>query len=403
MNKKVLKNILFFLLTVILVFIFVELFSFAGLLILKRWKNIEYVPLPEVALTPSQTEMIRKMLTSEPRYFTFDPQLGWSLKPLGKENDYSINSQRIRADQEYTPAPPPGKIRIATFGDSFTFGVGVTNEMTWQSLLEKLDPRFEVMNFGVAGYGQDQAYLRYLDEGRQYRPHIVVIGFMSENVFRNVNVFRAFYSPKEDLPLTKPRFILDDGQLKLLENPFSRLSQYNRLLDNPRKAISELSQHDAFYQQSYHRHPWDNLFIVRLAVVVYHNFKSQLKPRELFFEDDVLNTNSEVYKLAARIMDDFCASVKADGAIPVIVVLPAKRDLSALEQGREKRYRPLLNHWRQEGHNLIDLNDSVLTDGIRSSEDKWFTSDGHNSALLHELMARHLYDYLNQAILGQIN
>jgi len=47
-------------------------------------------------------------------------------------------------------------------GDSFTFGQEVTYEESWGYLLEKaLGSEFQVLNFGVAMYGVDQAYLRY--------------------------------------------------------------------------------------------------------------------------------------------------------------------------------------------------------------------------------------------------
>ena len=52
--------------------------------------------------------------------------------------------------------------------------------------MESYDSNMEVINFGVGGFGLDQAYLRYLEDGIQYKSHIVMIGFMSENIYRNV-------------------------------------------------------------------------------------------------------------------------------------------------------------------------------------------------------------------------
>ena len=39
--------------------------------------------------------------------------------------------------------------------------------------------------FGVPGYGLDQAFLRYLEEGRRFGFDVVLIGFMTENIFRH--------------------------------------------------------------------------------------------------------------------------------------------------------------------------------------------------------------------------
>ena len=52
--------------------------------------------------------------------------------------------------------------------------------------MESYGSHIEALNFGVGGFGLDQAYLRYLEDGIQYNSHIVLIGFMSENIYRNV-------------------------------------------------------------------------------------------------------------------------------------------------------------------------------------------------------------------------
>jgi hypothetical protein len=51
-----------------------------------------------------------------------------------------------------------------------------------------------------------RAYLRYHQEGKRFRPHVVLIGFMSENIRRAVTVYRPFYQPESRAPLAKPRF-----------------------------------------------------------------------------------------------------------------------------------------------------------------------------------------------------
>ncbi len=50
-----------------------------------------------------------------------------------------------------------------------------------RTILNELDTRLEVPNFGVGAYGLDQSFLRYQQDAVDFSPHIVVIGFMSEN------------------------------------------------------------------------------------------------------------------------------------------------------------------------------------------------------------------------------
>jgi len=68
---------------------------------------------------------------------------------------------------------------------------------------------------GVGGYGTDQAYLRF-KLNTQDKSKVVIMGFLTENIFRNVNQFRNLLYPDHRYAL-KPRFILDrDGNLELI-------------------------------------------------------------------------------------------------------------------------------------------------------------------------------------------
>ncbi len=91
-------------------------------------------------------------------------------------------------------------MRIAIFGDSFAFGAQVPFEHTWgyylENNLKEAGLNAEVLNFGVGGYGIDQAFRRWEKEGKAFSPHVVLCGFQPENVKRNVNLIRPIYAPK---------------------------------------------------------------------------------------------------------------------------------------------------------------------------------------------------------------
>jgi len=64
------------------------------------------------------------------------------------------------------------------YGDSFTEGSGVDPEHAWSNVLSQL-LHCRVANFGVSGYGTDQAYMRFLNNQRD-PARVVVLGFLSE-------------------------------------------------------------------------------------------------------------------------------------------------------------------------------------------------------------------------------
>ena len=49
-----------------------------------------------------------------------------------------------------------------------------------------------MLNFGVGGYGLDQALLRFSAESAAFHPQVVLIGVIADDVLRGVNVFGRF-------------------------------------------------------------------------------------------------------------------------------------------------------------------------------------------------------------------
>jgi hypothetical protein len=119
-------------------------------------------PLPPFgALThPKQRETLAKMGAESQGTWVFDRELGWTWRPSSAAEDglYAINALGARGPREYERAPAPGKRRMLTFGDSFTFCDEVRAEASFQAQLEELDPAFEALNFGVSGYGTTSAW-----------------------------------------------------------------------------------------------------------------------------------------------------------------------------------------------------------------------------------------------------
>jgi lysophospholipase L1-like esterase len=72
-------------------------------------------------------------------------------------------------------------MRIATLGDSCTFGVGAHDDETWSArLAERLKERgveAEVLNGGVDGFTVRQGLERYRSKVRPYKPDVVVAAF----------------------------------------------------------------------------------------------------------------------------------------------------------------------------------------------------------------------------------
>jgi hypothetical protein len=137
------------------------------------------------------------------QHVEYSEELGWVNRPNLTIDDFyapgagvRTNSQSFRNDETIAPEVPEGKVRIVCMGDSFTFGIGVDNEHTWPGTLSSLESRLQSVNLGEAGYGIDQAYLKYLLTTADLEYDAVVFAFIHDNFVRMQKpMFCNYYKP----------------------------------------------------------------------------------------------------------------------------------------------------------------------------------------------------------------
>lgn len=127
--------------------------------------------------------------------FAPNPLLGWQLKSgeydlaLGGRNKtthISINKDNSRATRGMGISPPSKAQKVLFIGDSFVFGEGLDDEETLPWRLQMQQPRLEVINHAVGGYGTCHAMLR-LGQVKELLSanDIVIYGFSSFHEERN--------------------------------------------------------------------------------------------------------------------------------------------------------------------------------------------------------------------------
>jgi len=381
------KKSLFWLTLLGLLSLFCEIASWGTLALLAGLRGLEYAPVPAAELLPKHKAAIQRLLDDSSGFLMHSPILGWEPRP-DTARRYRINRQGLRGDQDYAAEPDPRRVRIVTFGDSFTFGAQVPRAFTFQEQMMELEPVVEVLNFGVPGYGLDQAFLRYQESGVGFRSHIVFIGFLSENIHRVVNVFRPFYFRKTRLPLTKPRFLIRFGRLVVAENPLPELSDYRELLEDPEPALRRIGAHDYFFHRKMRASRGDFLPSVRLVRLA----AQELFPREDILKDGYYNTEGEAYRVTAAIIDAFYAMVAEKGSVPVVVIFPDREDIYRYRENGTREYQPLLEHLRARGYRHLDLMEAFDTFG-RDHAVRELTRI-HYTGFGNRCVARYMVDYL---------
>jgi len=385
------KKYISWLLLFIIVYTFIEGSSLTTLFLLEKIRGTDYYPAN--SLSNTHRRLLQKFLKGKSRYMTYSFTLGWTIKKNGKTDLKQANSQGIRSHREYQLIPPDDVIRIASFGDSFTHCEHVKNNETWQERLNGANPNLEVINFGVGGYGLDQALLRYEQDGVKYASHIIFLGFMSENIYRNVSVFRPFYSQYTGIPLAKPRFTVVDDKFVLLKNPLSTPLQYHELLAHPEVILPKIGANDLFYQTRYRyrRGFFDFLPSVRLIKMV--TTKILRANRINIIHSGYYNERSEAFQVTCKIFEEFQNKAISNNSLPIIVIFPHEQDVMRYFNHKTKVYTPLLSYLDSQGYQYIDLMNAFYQYAKKPELNNLF-SNYHYSSLGNELVAKYMLEFL---------
>jgi hypothetical protein len=250
-------------------------------------------------------------------------------------------------------------------------------------------PTSEVLNFGVDAYGPDQSVLRYVEDGHRFRPHLVLIGFMSENLLRAVNVFRPFYEPGTGAPFAKPRFVLERGGLRLIPNPLPEVAGYRALLDDSEATLQALGRYDHYYQVLDRYRAGLRLPSLTLLGRVMQEVTGR-DPLAPGLRHGMYDTTAEAYRVTALIFERFHEAALDHGSLPIVLLFPNRTDLGRYRQGLPRRYQPLMDEFERRGYAYVDLLDGLA--GLYP--DSLFAEGGHYAPLGNGRVAEVISEYL---------
>jgi hypothetical protein len=274
----------------------------------------------------------------------FHPVLGWKTP---HETPFGERPRPVDYPQAF----------LASFGDSYTYCVGVEDGETWQSRLAARISA-DVYNFGNGAYGTDQAFLRFREDFPALRTPVVVLGMITENINRIHNRYRKFYFARTRTPLTKPRFLLVDGELELLPNPVRDASELERLCDPD--FIDEIGQDDVWFDAD----SFPERSFPYSRCLFYRSFWRELRqgPRSKGVDDADPRPNAELWaddqarELLFAILRRFAEEARAEGSHPVLMLFPMFRETSTrMERGVPSDFvRALAESCEESGLDFFD-------------------------------------------------
>ena len=174
---------------------------------------------------PTKPKAVKEALPYDEYLRRRDPVVGWPY-PMQYGADLDVNG--AQRNPHFPDGPAKGSC-VSLYGDSFTQGGDVSaDDKRWGNLLSR-ELSCYVANFGMGGYGTDQAYIRFL-ENRSDPSAVVIFGIQTADVVRNLTRIRDLENYEKWYAL-KPRFILDSAQkLRLVPIPNLTEDEYLRVL-----------------------------------------------------------------------------------------------------------------------------------------------------------------------------
>lgn len=322
-------------------------------------------------------------------YQKYHPERGW-------DNFYPTKFGERPISIEYN------KSLISAFGDSYTHCSGVKDNETWEECLSMLLQK-NVYNFGVGGYGTDQAYLKFLSIFPKVRTPVVILGLCTENINRIVNVYRPFYYENTGTKLTKPRFILKQDRLLLLSNPVRSLDEIISLRNAD--FLNRIGQNDFWFNRDRYpefRFPYLKiLFNKRIWLETIYSRKrneiNDIRPRPYInLWEDVEST-----ALMFKILESFMANVKDYGAVAIILILPSKSEV--IEKFKQKKSsvgeKKILDFCRDFNILVFNSIEALANRANSVSEIETFFK-GHVSTKGNQIIAEVLHNFLQDYLLS---
>ena len=304
---------------------------------------------------------------------TYEVDLGWDFRPgfkgtsknaAGEEWNYSVGNLGERANPY-----PAQKTLISSFGDSFTFGDEVENDETWQFYLSEMI-QTNVLNFGVSGYGLDQAYLKMkkkLEEGLV--TPIIILSLTPDSLMRLVTMNRGFSYPSDSHRLAfKPMLHNSGDGYSWIANPLRNLDSKEDVI----QAVEIAKRYDFWYQARSLRNSFPYSFQVARLVFMFTGLTPSARQNQW--------ENKMVIDKLDRIIDYFYDEVTKRNFMPVLNIIPSSGNFEQLVSGKRMDYEDFLEHLKTKYHGRKLIIVEVIREQFDRSRFNIMKYRGHASA-----------------------
>lgn len=291
-----------------------------------------------------------------------------------------------RTDVPRAQSPERSPTCGSAFGDSMTRGDEVQDNEAWVHLLsERLG--CNVSNFGVGGYGLDQATLRY----EQINPagNFVLLGLFVEMLRRDLAASWTFYQGpgSDNLPhysLTKPMFVMVEDGIRLIPRPSAPVT---------RAAIEQHHERDYYLNMLWTPLSFPYSYSAGRAIFRRLHDKTNLidAPSNSYWNE---SHSSQAATLAARILARTLDDVRQRKQRMVVVMIPQVEETVTSEPAYSKFMQALSR--REPDLCIIDTHPALTAAASKVGMPTLRAPQGHYTATGSAILAETVHQGLRR-------
>ena len=279
-----------------------------------------------------------------------DPFLGWP--SLAQNGAKVFDSSGARPSPAF---PKPGSECIALYGNSFIYGEEVGDADAWGNVLSGM-LGCRVANYGVGAYGTDQALLRFLSQPND-TSELVILGIFPFNIKRNVNQNRFFLTGSSPL-LLKPRFIIENNALRLIDIPKLTFDEFKRSFEHP----SEFYKHETFLVDTTEG-PICYSFPYTVTLVKYllsERVRNWLMGRPSWIGFLENSHRSNALEITTKIAERFWDEARKRNKKALVLFFPTPSSMKLYQNSGQSALQPLVIRLKTLGIDTLDLHKPLI-------------------------------------------
>lgn len=302
---------------------------------------------------------------------SFDEKLGWDRQPvmrnLGKDKNYFAQS----------------------YGDSFVYCSEVPEEDSWQAYFRSLTGK-AIANFGVGGYGIDQAVLKFEEFHKSLDTEVAILGIYRQMHLRNLSHQYVYLTHAEHNRFAfKPIFSRQSDGYDVSYPPCNNAECLLDLLKNRKDELEPfLERHDYFFVKNKslaaNRFPRTLMLPKMWPELAYQKYGSVQEKH--FFPTD------EAVDLSSHLVRRFVDKCRKENIQPLILLIYSVRDLETIRYGN-KPDEIFVDGLRKEQIPFLDTSEFILENWPHDRLRELKAEGPHFAAQGNHLVAQALATY----------